>query len=179
MKKLLFALLATSTLLFSCGESDNSSEIPTREPIEVSSENWEDVLFAHIDNANTSFENIIDIQESGIDATELNSELDKVITKMNDLIAETNAHQITGSNAKKLTGPANNTKTKAIDFYRAIISYCDIAKENADFLLKKEWSDAENDKFDEIILPIEDNVYFAMDEFDNASSDFYEALDAL
>ena len=179
MKKILFTLLATSTLLFSCSDSGNSSETASIKPIEVSSENWDDVLYAHTDKANQVFEDLIEAQESDIDVEQLKEKADKVIAEMNNSIAEMNAHKIIGENAKKLKKEADDTKTKAIDFYEAIIAYCNLTKENASFLLKEDWSDSDDDKFEKEIIPVEDKVYDAMDEFDKSASDFHEALDAL
>ena len=88
------------------------------------------------------------------------------------MIAETNAHQIKGTNAKKLEEFAKNTKTTEATFYQAIINYCNIVKENAAFLLKNDWEDADNEKFESDILPIEDKVYGARDNFYNASNEF-------
>jgi len=179
MKKILFAILATSTFMFSCGDSGNTSEKQTIEPIEVLSENWEDVLYAHTDKANKVFEDLIDAQESEIEVDQLKEKANKVVSEMNDFIAEMNAHTIGGDNAKKLENEAENTKTKAIEFYKSIIDYSKVVEENASFLLKEDWSDTDDDKFEKEIIPIEDKVYFTMDNFDKASSDFYEALDAL
>ncbi len=178
MKNLLFILLTTSLFIFSsCGDSNSSIE--EREPIEVSSEEWYDIMISHTENANEKFESIIEAEETDLDANGFSNKIDEVTAEINDMIAEVNAHQITGTNAEKLEEPANITKTAAIEYFQAIIDYCNIAKENADLLIKSDWTDAEDKQFEKTILPIEDKIYEKQDAFGAALSDFHEAKDAL
>ncbi len=174
MKKIFFPLLTLLVILFSCGETNEpSSNLP---PIEVDVEDWNDVLISHSDKANSYFEDVNDAIEKEVAVSELESKIEVALTDLNNMIAEANAHQIKGANAEKLENLADNSKVTLTAFYQAIIDYLNIVKENAAFLLKHDWDDADNKKFEAEILPIEDKVYNARDKFYSSSDEFFDKL---
>ena len=177
MKNIFFTLLTLSALLFSCGEVEKSDSNIT--PVEVMVKDW---VYINSDDHNIAsevFDELVKVQESGINSDELTQKADEVIEKMNLLISKINSYTISGLDAEKLSNAAEENKAKNNAYFNTIIDYANIVKENTDLLLKKNLNEVENEKFKETILPIEDKVYFASDASDKSSSDFEKALKAL
>ncbi len=178
MKKLFFSLFVASALLTSCGDSSSSST-PEVEPINVEVKDFYDVFVNHSDKALRTFEDFIDYQESGISPDDLIKKSDEIIKDMNYKAAEAKAHVLTGDNAKKLAGSAEKVINTASTFYNAIATYCEVCKKHADLLTKKDWDASDEDNFEANVLPTEDKVYNALDDFDYEIEQFYNEKEQL